>query len=545
MRTERILTEHRRFLATLDHPEQTQQTVLAELLAANGATSYLREHGLNEHSGAEEFRKALPIRTQNAFGPWIERAMAGEDGVLTAERPVAYFSSSGSTGQEKRIPVTPTYMKRCFLPFYHASFAVLLGAFPDLAADPGGVLNLWRDPTSPHARTADGRPHLGLSQIDYRLFGEAGGPGPDGAAWATIPEQLSDADPWERAYLQLRLAAEQDIKVLIGVNPALIAGLPYQLAAQWPRIVEEIARGTVGGVPHTTPDPRRAEQIERRADEYGVLHPYHLWPNLRAAVAWNSALASLYLPRVRERYGPGVRLFAAPIGSSEGPVAVPVDDHPNAAPLYLPGCYFEFADAAEPIREDSPTVTAAELEPGRDYHLVLSHIGGLYRCAVNDVVHVVDHVGRTPRIAYTGRDVLRTVGGVDLTERAVVRALAGALADTGAELRNATVETGTDRFHAAIASALPGPLPAGFATALDKRLGETAGGYRAARDAGALAPVEVLQVHQDAFQREWEHAIRAGRRRTRVKDRIFQPAPDSWARITADERTTADERAHA
>lgn len=537
MQAERVLTEHRRFLGTLDRPEETQQAVLAELLAANAGTSYLREHGLSADSGAEAYRKALPIRPQNAFGPWIERAMTGEDAVLTTDQPVAYFASSGSTGQEKRIPVTPTYMKRCFLPFYYASFGVLLGSFPAIEQEAAGVLNLWRDPASPHAHTPHGQPHLGPSQIDYRLFGESGGPGLDGGAdWNTIPAELSGADPWERTYLQLRLAAEQDIKILIGVNPALLAGLPYQLAAQWPRLVEEIAAGTVGGVPHTVPDPRRAEQIARRAAEYGVLHPYHLWPNLQAVVSWNGGLASLYLPRVRERYGPGVRHFAAPIASSEGPAAVPVDCHPSGAPLYLPGCFFEFADAAVPIREDSPTVIAAELEVGRDYHLVLSHIGGLYRCAVNDVVRVVGHVGRTPRIEYAGRDVLRTAGGVDLTERAAVRALAGALADTGVELRNATFEAGADRFRAAVASALPGPLPDGFAAALDLRLGETADGYRAARGAGALSPVEVLHVHQDAFQREWEREIRRGQRRTRVKDRIFQPTPESWTRIAADER---------
>ncbi|MEU0427158.1 GH3 auxin-responsive promoter family protein, partial [Streptomyces canus] len=32
--------------------------------------------------------------------------MAGERNVLTADDPLVYFSSSGSTGREKHIPIT-------------------------------------------------------------------------------------------------------------------------------------------------------------------------------------------------------------------------------------------------------------------------------------------------------------------------------------------------------------------------------------------------------------------------------------------------------
>jgi len=511
MDAERVLTEHRRHLDSLDRPAQVQADLLAEILRENGDTEYGRTYGLPKVRTADEYRRAVPIRTHEELMPWIERVMAGETNVLTADDPVVYFSSSGSTGREKHIPVTRTYMQRCFLPFYYASFAVLLKTMPAALA-PDGVLNLWQDPTSPIARTKGGQPHIGASQVDYRKFGESVAVGPgNNAAWSRLPGSLAGANPWDRSYYKLRLAAEQDIRLLIGINPAMVAGLPYQLREHWPRLVEEIRAGTLGGRPHGTPNPERADEIAGYAKTFGTVHPYHLWPRLAGIVAWNSAIASMYLPRVRETYGPGVQLFAAPIASCEGPAAVAVDRHSHGAPLYLPGCFFEFVPADRPITADSETRLATELDPGRDYHLVFSHIGGLFRCAVTDVVRVVGQVGRTPRIEYVGRNV--TASG--LTEAHALDALRGALADTGAEVRNATFRPVDGRCLVAVA----GVVTDGFAAALSARLGRN---------------VDVVAVHPDAFLHEWERAIRSGQRPPRVKDRVFLPGDEAWQRIVAE-----------
>ncbi|GAA0553151.1 hypothetical protein GCM10010172_39610 [Paractinoplanes ferrugineus] len=536
MQADRVLTEQQRLLSTLERPEQVQSELLAGILATNQDTDYSRVHALSKVGDADEYRRAVPIRTHEDLMPWIDRMLAGESRVLTAEDPVMYFSSSGSTGREKHIPVTPSYMREVFLPFYYASFGVLVRSMPQLLSSADEVLNLWQDPGSPKGSTRGGQQHIGPSQVDYQQFGESSAAAPGGnASWSRIPPELADADPYERAYFKLRLAAEQNIRLLIAVNPALAAGLPYQLAQVWPRLVEEIRAGTLGGRPHGTPDPVRADEIARHAAEHGTLRPRDLWPELSAIVVWNSALGSLYLPNLSESYGPGVELIDAPIASSEGPAAVPVDRSPLGAPLYLPGCFYEFVPADRRLTEDAETVLAHELEVGRDYHLVVSHLGGLYRCAITDVVEVTGHLGRTPRIRYAGRGVERPLAGIRLTEPSVIRALAAAVADTGARLRNATVKPAGDRYQVAVA----GDLPEGFAAALDARLGETADGYRAARTAGTLAPVQVVRVHHDAFLHEWERSIRAGQRPSRVKDRIFLPGTETWARIVTDQEVAA------
>ncbi|MGW0601688.1 GH3 family domain-containing protein [Streptomyces sp. NPDC002776] len=535
MRAERVLAEHRRFLAALEDPEEVQRDLLGSILERNSDTAFGREHRLACVRGLDDLRRAVPIRTHQELMPWIERAMGGEQAVLTADDPVVYFSSSGSTGREKHIPVTRSYMQGTFLPFYHASFAPLLQSLPQALSMPGAVLNLWQDPTSPISRTGHGQPHIGASQVDYSKFGEdsAVGFGND-AEWSRIPAELATAGPWDRSYYKLRLAAEQDIRIVIGVNPAMVAGLPYMLRTLYPRLAADLRAGTLDGRPHTRPDPERADEFERYAQRFGTLLPYHLWPRLSAVFVWNSALASLYLPRVRETYGPGVRLFGAPVASCEGPAAVPVDQRPGA-PLYVPGCVYEFVPADGPVTADSETLAATELEPGQDYHLVLTHVGGLYRCAVMDVVRVVGYQGRTPRIEYAGRDVVRSAAGERLSEAVAVRALRAACHDAGAEIRNATFRLAGagpgGRYQVAVAFA--GPSAPALGAALDARLAEQCPGYREGRRSGCIGPAEVIEVHPDAFLREWERAVRGGQRPPRVKDRVFLPGEEAWERLVA------------
>ncbi|WP_419998159.1 GH3 family domain-containing protein [Streptomyces boninensis] len=536
MQRERVLEEHHRLLETLDRPAEAQQRLLTRMVDQHADTAFATAHGLGAVRTLDDLRKAVPIRTHEELMPWIDRIMDGEPNVLTPDAPLAYFSSSGSTGREKHIPATPSYLKQTYLPFYHAAFAPLLLTIGDqVLTGPGSVLNLWQDPTAPAARSRDGRPHIGVSQLDYRKLGEDSAIGQGNEApWSRIPEDLAAANPWDRAYFKLRLAAEQNIRLLIGINPAMVAGLPYQLRQMWPRIAEEIRAGTLDGRPHTAPNPERAAEIEQYAKAFGTLHPHHLWPRLRAILVWNSALASLYLPRVRETYGPGVQLFPAPIASCEGPAAVPVDRHPGAPP-YLPGCVYEFAPADAPVTADSATLPVTELDEGADYHLVFSHPGGLYRCAVTDVVRVVGRIGRAPRLEYAGRNTLRSAAGEHLTEAAALRALDAACHDTGAEIRNAAFridpKAPPERAHYQAAIAFAGPVAPALAAALDARLAQECPGYGTARRNGRIAPVEVLPVHPDAFLREWERAIRAGQRPPRVKDRVFPSDPAAWARI--------------
>ncbi|MEV0319430.1 GH3 auxin-responsive promoter family protein [Streptomyces sp. NPDC050658] len=528
------------FAAAARHREH----VLRDLLDFNSRTQYGKRHGFDRVRTLDDFRKAVPIQTYADLEPWIERAAAGEEGVLTADRPAVFFTSSGSTGAHKKIPVTPRFMRTTFFPFYYAAWAPLVEHFPDVLDHPGAVLNLKHDPIAAPPTTTSGRPHVGASQVDFgTAFGEplSAEPG-TGAPWARLPVPVAADAHLEKMYLRLRLAVESDVRCVIGINPAMVAALPHQLRQWWPRIVKEVRDGTLGGLPHGSPNPARAAELEQLAERHGVLRPAHVWPRMRALFCWTTGLASLYLPRLREEFGAGVTALPAPVAASEGPVAVALDRHGSAGSLVVTAAVHEFADADEDLRPDTATLGPEELEPGRDYHVVFSHVGGLYRYAVGDVVRVVDRQDGVPRLEYTGRGNTRSDhAGERLRDAQVIRALREALDATGLELHNAacrvdTAPEGAAAYAFAVAPTTPwsDDESTRFTARLDQALRHESAGYHAARarGRGGLAAPTVRALRPDAFLRDWQDQVASGIRPTQVKDRLFRQDPAQWDRLT-------------
>ncbi|MFG2531764.1 GH3 auxin-responsive promoter family protein [Streptomyces sp. NPDC048516] len=522
-----------------------QHRVLIELLEHNANTEYGRAHSFGSIRSMADFRKAVPINDYAALAPWIDRMTAGESNLLTADDPTVYFTSSGTTGDHKKIPVTARFMHRTFFPFYYAAWAPLLEHFPDVLDRPNRVLNLKHDPRPVPPTTASGRPHVGASQVDFGTkFGEPLSAEPGTAAlWGTLPVPVEENDHLEKTYLRLRLAVESDVRCVIGINPAMVAAVPYQLNLWWPRLVKEIRDGTLGGVPYGDPNPERATALERLADHFGTVRPAHVWPHMRALFCWTTGLASLYMRRLRAEFGPGVAGLPAPVAASEGPVGVALDRHGSAGSLVVTASTYEFVEAESDLRPDAPTLTLDELEPGRDYHVIFSHIGGLYRYAVGDVVRVVDRVDGVPRVEYAGRSTRSDAAGERLRDAHVIRALASAAQATGLDVRNASCRVNQAdgaAAHYEFALSAPGEWSERetdrFATLLDSSIGREAPAYATARSTGRLGPVTLQRLDGEAFLRDWHTRVASGIRPTQVKDRLFRQDPALWEMLTGSAR---------
>src|SRR5690242_20202702 len=107
---ERVERERVRLRAALADADAHREHVLADLLAFNAKTEFGREHGFDRIRTLADFQRAVPIQDYGTLSASIERMAAGERNVLTADDPAVYFTSSGSTGAHKKIPVTPRFM---------------------------------------------------------------------------------------------------------------------------------------------------------------------------------------------------------------------------------------------------------------------------------------------------------------------------------------------------------------------------------------------------------------------------------------------------
>src|SRR5688572_642684 len=90
---------------------RTQEALLARLLQQNRDTEYGREYGFAGVTSLEDYGRKVPVVDYEDLAPRIDRVTRGEKNVLTAEDPLLFAQTSGTTGKPKFIPVTPTCRK--------------------------------------------------------------------------------------------------------------------------------------------------------------------------------------------------------------------------------------------------------------------------------------------------------------------------------------------------------------------------------------------------------------------------------------------------
>ena len=91
------------------NPAQAQEAVLDRLLQDYAKTGHGRQHGSAQIDTLDDYRRAFPVATYEAFKPLLDRVMAGEEELLLCEPPVGWAITRGTTkGESKFIPMTPT-----------------------------------------------------------------------------------------------------------------------------------------------------------------------------------------------------------------------------------------------------------------------------------------------------------------------------------------------------------------------------------------------------------------------------------------------------
>ena len=508
-----------RFIEVLPHAEATQrQLLLQELVAPNADTVFGREHGFAAISSVNDFRRAVPIREFSEVEPWIKRAMAGEERVLTAEPPVAFNRTSGTSGTHKHIPVTRTYMQTGYVDRVMLPLANCFEYHPEILNHVDSVLNFIRDRRPVSARTTTGAPITSLTNsiAEYARDHFVGEPG-SFAPWAGGPPAEIESE-YERRYYYLRQAAACRLRAIFAINPSTLIAFADVIAASTDRLIGDLEERS----------PTRAAELARIA-KTKRLQPSDIWPTLTLVTCWTAGACKLYIPRVRSEYGPSVEILPTPTASTEGPIAFPVDRHPTGGMLMVGHAFFELIPAEVERSPWCPTLLAHELEVGRDYEIVMSQATGLYRYAIGDIVRVLEYVGRTPRVEFVGRKgVFSSFTGEKLTELQVIEAQRAALEAWAHPVINITcVPVWDDRLP--YYCFLVEPVERcgerellALAVELERQLRSTNEEYEWKRSTDRLGALEVIAVGRGTFARWRDARLMTTGAGQQLKERVIQ-----------------------
>ena len=100
-----------RFEQATQNPGAAQRQLLQQIMTRNRDTDYGRAYKFSAIQTVDDYRQNVPVVGYEAIRHYIDRVTQGETNVLTAEAPLLFAQTSGTTGDPKYIPVTSTCRK--------------------------------------------------------------------------------------------------------------------------------------------------------------------------------------------------------------------------------------------------------------------------------------------------------------------------------------------------------------------------------------------------------------------------------------------------
>ncbi len=505
-------------------PREAQQKKLLEVVGRNKDTAYGADHGFGSIRSIEDYQRAVPMNTYETLTPYIDRVFGGESNVLTADAPLMFATTSGTTGRAKYIPVTPSYLHE----YSHGVHVHLYRMFTDF----GDVLEgkiLVSSSSDEEGHSDGGLPFGAISGYLARKM-----PGAIKRFYA-LPYELSKVKQVEsKYYLTLRYGAAEDVRLLVTPNPSSLLLLADKLNVWADELIHDIRKGGANPayVPEGSPkaltaglraDPARADELQAILKRDGALTPTAVWPNLRLLSCWKGGTMPLYLRKLPAVFG-DVPIRDLGYMASEGRGATPLVNSGAAGVLNVTSHFFEFVPEEQRDDPNQQFLTCDELESNREYYIYFTTSAGLYRYDINDVVRVVDFYRNTPVIQFVRKGQgMTSITGEKLTESQVTGALLEAVESGGYDVQHFTAcvqwgEPPRYALYAELGDSMTTERSREFLRAFDRSLSEQNIEYEAKRESTRLGAPVLRRVAAGSYQ-----ALR--------QKRVAEGAPESQVKI--------------
>lgn len=529
----------RRFDQATRAPEEAQRNKLLAILRRNQDTEFGREHRFAALHSLADYAAAVPVNTYENLAERIERMARGEKNVLTAEDPVMFARTSGTTGKPKLVPITKTCQGRDHQDqtrtwLYHAK-----RDHPTLLR--GLSLSLVSPAVEGH--TEAGIPYGSTSGHIYQNF-----PGLIQRSYA-IPYEVFEIDDYDaKYYVLMRLGLCSDVTFLCTANPSSIVKLCEVAEENAEALLKDITDGTLRQdleMPDKVrelvqarlrPEPEIARKLGRvRQRRDGRLLPADYWPNLALIGCWKGGTVSSYVDRFPEWFSPdGAQPMAVRDWgylSSEARGSIPLTDEGSGGVLAVRTNVYEFVDAAEvdaapESRQSWNFLGTGELEVGKDYYIFITTTGGLYRYHIDDVVGVESLYHETPVIVFKrkGRDVT-SITGEKVSANQVLQAVAAAGKETGVQIDHFKVEADPEAaayvFKVESAKDIPEGKRKPLLESLERNLCELNLEYAGKRKSQRLNPATLHVMKPGWYDKEKRSQVKQGLRQFQWKPNVL------------------------
>ena len=246
-----------------------------------------------------------------------------------------------------------------------------------------------------------------------------------------------------RYYSILRIGMECNITNVTTLNPKIFSIL-FQKIPEWQdRIIGDIAAGTLNkgfkieGMirkkieRNLRPNPARAEALKSILKDKGELLPKYFWPDMEIIECWKSGMMALYIDELARYFG-NVPIRDIGCVSTETRSSVPISDEGGGGALAIETNFYEFLPKEDAGKKNMRILLCGELEKSKEYFLIVTTPGGLFRYNIDDIIKVTGFFNRTPIIEFVQKGLsAASIAGEKLYEEQLNGAVKAALERSG------------------------------------------------------------------------------------------------------------------
>ncbi len=500
------------FLAQTAVAGQVQRDLLLNRIAKNADSQFGRDHFFGEIRTPEDFRRRVPVSGYDRHEPYIQRASQGDVGALFGRgtKVLMFAMTSGTTDRPKMIPVTAESLAD-----YREGWTIwgitAFDAHEEMLRDGLKpilqVASDWRERLSPAGIPCGAI--TGLTAHMQNRFVRTS------YCMPAVGSRIKDIE--SKYYVALRFSIHSDLGTIIAANPSTILAMVKLGDRAREALIRDLADGTIDSRWQIADEIRRelrgqtrrrhkqkARELEQIVARTGRLLPKDYWPNLQFLSNWMGGTMRAYLRGYPEYFGEtpvrDVGLIA-----SEGRMTIPIEDGTPAGILDIRHQYFEFIPEDEGDKTEPETVTATELIEGRNYFIVLTTAGGLYRYNISDLVRCAGYHGKAPMIEFLNKGAhYSSLTGEKLSEHQVVAAVEAAQRLAGLRMKSYLLAPTWDDPPYYTLLVEEGDLPsaatlARLEGAVERELRRQNVEYQSKRDSLRLGPVRILRIPEGSW----------------------------------------------
>lgn len=347
-----------------------QSQWLMNCLERNAHCSWARHYRFEQLTSVKDYQHGVPLQCYDELQETIAGMARGDQDVLFAGSPQMFELTSGSSGGSKLIP----YGEHSLFDFQSALLPWLADVVDAYKLRDGSAYWSISPVTRAPGCTRGGIP-VGVTDAQY-LGVEAVNAFSQLSAVPFAVAGIQDVDDWKLATLYHLLRAH-DLCLVSVWSPTFFQLLLDALAEQHDRLGQLLAAGgTLAGM-NLTADGAALLRLQRYTGGAGPRDTTLLWPKLRLISCWGDAASDPYCNKLA-RQCPQSQLQRKGLLATEGVVTVP--DRRGDTRLCLHSGFYEFLD------QQGQALLAGEIRAGRNYEVVITTAGGLYRYRTGDMV---------------------------------------------------------------------------------------------------------------------------------------------------------------